>query len=88
MENDEVVLEFHLIFLNLQGGIEEKHTNSRSQCQISKCNRDLPSESSSADQTSIWHSHHHNVPQLLCRVVLDSFFIHTYIKSMEIKGHQ
>jgi len=32
MGNDEVFLHFHSIFLNLQGGIEERHTNSRSQC--------------------------------------------------------
>jgi hypothetical protein len=34
----------------------------------------FPVQSSSAGQTSIWHSHHRNVPQLLCGVVLGSFF--------------
>ena len=73
----EVVLHFNLIFLNLQTGIKErqKKKNFGHNVRSLIASGIFPVQKSRADQTSAWHSHHHNVLQLLYTVVLDSFLI-------------
>jgi hypothetical protein len=67
MGKEYVMLQFHLIFLNLQSGIEERHKIHVRNVISPSATGIFPVQSSSANQTSVCHNRHHNVSQLLCR---------------------